>query len=55
MIFMINVQPQVKKVFEIMQLGPVLNVFESVQELDEYLEKIQDRIVEEGTSISVDD
>ena len=52
---MINVQPQVKKVFEIMHLGPVLNVFESTEELDEYLEKIQERIVEEGTSISVDD
>ena len=52
---MINVQPQVKKVFEIMHLGPVLNVFESTEELDEYLEKIQERIIEEGTSISVDD
>ena len=52
---MINVQPQVKKVFEIMHLESVLNVFESTQELDEYLEKIQDRIIEEGTSISVDD
>ena len=45
---MINVPPQVKKVFEIMRLGPVLNVFESTQELDEYLEKLQERIVEEG-------
>ena len=52
---MINVQPQVKKVFEIMRLGPVLNVFESTQELDGYLEKIQERIVQEGTSISADD
>jgi hypothetical protein len=31
-----------------MRLGPVLNVFESTQELDEYLEKLQERIVEEG-------
>jgi anti-anti-sigma factor len=54
-IAMINVQPQVKTVFEIMRLGPVLNVFESIQELDEYLEKLQKRVVEEGTSISVDD
>ena len=52
---MINVQPQVIKVFEIMRLKSVLNVFESAQELDEYLEKIQERILEEGTSISVDD
>jgi hypothetical protein len=38
-----------------MRLGPVLNVFESIRELDEYLEKLQKRVVEEGTSISVDD
>ena len=48
---MINLQPQVKRVFEIMQLTPVLNVCESREELDEYLRKIQDRIVEKGTSI----
>ena len=52
---MINVQPQVIKVFEIMRLKSVLNVFESTEELDGYLEKLQERIVEEGTSISVDD
>ena len=52
---MINVQPQVIKVFEIMRLKSVLNVFESTEELDAYLEKLQERIVEEGTSISMDD
>ena len=45
---MINLQPQVKKVFEIIQMLPALNVFESVRELDDYLEKIQNRILEEG-------
>ena len=44
----INFQPQVKKVFEIIQLLPSLNVFESVEELDQYLANIQKRIVEEG-------
>ena len=44
----INFQPQVKKVFEIIQLLPSLNVFESVEELDQYLTKIQKRVVEEG-------
>ena len=48
---MINLQPQVKRVFEIMQLTPVLNVCESREELDAYLRKIQDRIIEKGTSI----
>lgn len=48
---MINLQPQVKRVFEIMQLTPVLNVCESREELDEYLLKIQNRIIDKGTSI----
>lgn len=42
-----NVQPQVRRVFEIMSLVPALNVFENRQELDEYLARVQERIVEE--------
>ncbi len=49
---LINLQPQVKRVFEIMQLLPSMNVFENRSELDEYLSKIQDRILDEGTSLS---
>lgn len=44
---MINLQPQVKKVFEIVRLLPVLNVFASKEELDEYLGKVQRRITGE--------
>ncbi len=44
---MVNLQPQVKKVFEIMRLLPVLNVFEDKEELDEYLGKVQRRITGE--------
>ncbi len=51
---MINLQPQIKKVFEIIQMLPALNVFDSVRELDAYLEKIQDRIVDEGTFSDID-
>lgn len=51
---MINLQPAIKKVFEIMSLLPTLNVFESVEELDDYLDKIQRRVTEEGTSLSTD-
>jgi anti-anti-sigma factor len=40
----INAQPQVWKVFEIMSLLPTLNVFESTEELDEYLARVQRRI-----------
>ncbi len=42
-----NLQPQVKRVFEIMSLVPALNVFESRAELDEYLATIQQRIAED--------
>lgn len=44
---MINLQPQVEKVFEIMDLLPMLNVFANTEELDEYLGKIQRRITGE--------
>jgi len=43
---MINLQPQVKKAFEIMNLLPTLNVFEDENELDEYLKKVQQRIID---------
>ena len=49
---LIHLQPQVKRVFEIMQLLPTLNVFASRSELDEYLSKIQNRILDEGSSLS---
>ena len=45
---MMNVPPQIKKVFEIIRMLPALNVFESVRELDDYLTRIQDRIAEDG-------
>jgi anti-anti-sigma factor len=44
---MINLQPQVQKVFEIMDLLPRLNVFANTEELDEYLAKVQRRITGE--------
>ncbi|MBN1360473.1 MAG: STAS domain-containing protein [Sedimentisphaerales bacterium] len=42
-----NVQPQVKRVFEIMSLVPALNVFEDRAELDDYLARVQQRIVDD--------
>ena len=44
-IAIINLQPQVRKVFEIIRLLPTLNVFASLEELDEYLEKVQRRMI----------
>jgi len=36
-----NLQPQIKKVFEILQAVPSLKVFASIEELDNYLDVIQ--------------
>jgi anti-anti-sigma factor len=43
---MLNPQPQIRKVFEIMKLLPAMNVFASIKELDEYLTRVQKKIVE---------
>jgi anti-anti-sigma factor len=43
-----NLQPQVRKVFEIMCLVPALNVFADRDELDEYLGKVQRKITEDA-------
>ena len=48
-IAMINLNPQVKKVFEIIRLLPALNVFTDMRELDEYLVKIQRGLTENQT------
>jgi anti-anti-sigma factor len=49
---MVNIQPQIQRVFDIMQLTPILKVCENQEELDIYLGTIQNRIIEEGTSIA---
>jgi anti-sigma B factor antagonist len=43
-----NLQPQIRKVFEIIQALPSLNVFESVADLDRYLAGIQKKVRKEG-------
>ena len=40
MVFM-NLQPQIKKVFDILQAIPSLKVFASIEELDNYLDVMQ--------------
>ena len=42
----LNPQPQVRKVFDIMKLLPAMNVFANIKELDEYLTRIQRRVLE---------
>jgi anti-anti-sigma factor len=46
MFSIINMQPQIKKVFEIINALPTLHVFESIEELDQYLDKMQKKEVQ---------
>lgn len=45
--FALGLQPQIKKVFEIVQAMPTASIFSSVQELDEYLLTMQQKMVNE--------
>lgn len=47
---MVYVQPQIRKVFEIVQALPPQQIFTSVQELDDYLKEMQRRVIEGETS-----
>jgi len=43
---MVNLKPQIQKVFDIINALPELNVFKSIEELDSYLDKMQKKEVE---------
>lgn len=45
-VLLIHLQPQVKKVFEIIKALPTTQVFTSVEELDQYLDQMQRKAVE---------
>jgi anti-sigma B factor antagonist len=42
-----KLQPQIKKVFEIINVLPSLDIFESVEELDHYLDVMQRKDIED--------
>ncbi|MFC3654172.1 STAS domain-containing protein [Xanthomonas hyacinthi] len=44
----VNPQPQIRKVFDVVKAVPLNEIFTSVQELDEYLDEMQRRVLEEG-------
>jgi len=44
---MVNLQPQVRKVFEIIRLLPMMQVFKNTEELDHYLGRVQRRMMGE--------
>jgi anti-anti-sigma factor len=41
-----NLQPQIRKVFDIIKAVPSLSIFESVEELDRYLDAMQKKVKE---------
>lgn len=42
---MMNLQPQIEKVFEIIHALPSLRIYDSIQELDDYLSEMQERTI----------
>jgi anti-sigma B factor antagonist len=46
-VLMVNLQPQIKKVFDIVKALPDQQVFSSIEEMDRYLKEVQ-RKVKEG-------
>jgi anti-sigma B factor antagonist len=45
---MVNMQPAVQKVFDIVRALPLKSVFRSIEELDEYLDAMQRKAREEN-------
>ena len=45
-VLIVNLKPQVKKVFEIIDALPTMSVFKSYEEMDEYLDLMQRREIE---------
>ena len=45
-LIMMNLQPQVNKVFEIINAIPSLNIFSSIEELDDYLTEMQRQTIQ---------
>ena len=45
---MINLQPQIKKVFEAMKILPIFNIFDDTEEADKYLDQIIKEEIEKG-------
>jgi anti-sigma B factor antagonist len=47
-VHLMHLQPQIKKVFEIIQALPSLGVFASIKEMDQYLDAMQSKVVSGG-------
>lgn len=47
-VLVVNPQPQIRKVFDLVKAVPLNEIFTSLQELDDYLDEMQRRVIEEG-------
>lgn len=45
-VLFMNLQPQIKKVFDIIKAIPSMQIFSSIEELDNYLDAIQKRVTD---------
>jgi sigma-B regulation protein RsbU (phosphoserine phosphatase) len=48
---LLNPQAQVRKVFDIVKAVPIKEIFQNMQELDDYLDQIQRRMLGEGEEV----
>lgn len=46
-LILMNLQPQIKKVFDIINALPSMTIFSSIRELDNYLDKMQRKVMGE--------
>ncbi|PPU93785.1 STAS domain-containing protein [Xanthomonas albilineans] len=47
-VLVVNPAPQIRKVFDLVKAVPLNEIFTSIQELDDYLDEMQRRMVEQG-------
>ena len=47
-VLLVNMQPQIEKVFEIIKALPDQRIFNNIEELDSYLDRMQKKVVKEG-------
>ena len=47
-VLLVNLQPQIEKVFEIIKALPDQRIFKDIEELDRYLDRMQKKVVKEG-------
>jgi anti-anti-sigma regulatory factor len=47
-VLLVNLQPQIEKVLEIIKALPDQRIFNNIEELDGYLDRMQKKVIREG-------